>query len=1358
MTVDDAIAVVGMAGRFPGASDVAEFWRNLVAGKESLVRTMNGAPGSPGSDAYGVLADIDLFDAEFFKFAPAEAELLDPQHRLFLECAWHALEHAGCPPDRYGAQTGVFASASPSTYLLRTLLTRFQHANPTEQHRILLATDKDYLATRTSYKLDLQGPSIGVQTACSSSLVAVHLAARALAAGDCGVAVVGGATVFLPQVTLQEHVDGAIISADGHCRPFDAAATGAVGGNGVAAVVLRRVADAVRDGNPIRAVILGSAVENDGRRKVGYAAPGWEGQVRTVSRALERAGIASTDIGYVEAHGTGTPIGDPLEVSALAEAFGRHRDGVAEPGDCLLGSVKSNIGHLDAAAGVTGLIKAVLALEHGIIPGTVHFREPNPNFEWDRSPFAVNASAVQWPQSRADRRCGVSSLGIGGTNAHVVLGGWAEAAPAPATRSSHVVTFSAHSAAALAARTRDLRTYLETNPDADPADIARTTQLGRSALPHRRFAIASSGSELIAALADTAAVGTTAASKAKVAFLFPGHGGQYPDVGARLWPDFAVFRDAHRECLELLNAASDRSLETLLSEPARAHDTLVAQPALFAVEYALARTWLHLGVQPTSMIGHSLGEYVAAVIADVLTVEDAARLVVARAELMQQLEPGAMLAAAISEEDAARFIAAGADLAAVNAAKSCVLSGTVEVVDAVAEDLTGAGIPFRRLAVTRAFHSRMTDTCLDGLRARLAQVTLHPPKIPFASNVTGTWITDEQATSPDYWVEQTRRTVRFAEGLATVFASGPKAVVELGPGRALSRLAQRDPARPEGLQVLAALPAPNDAESESECLSRALAAAWTTGAPVDWSALWEYDRPRTAVDLPAYPFQRTRHWPSDAPPDPGTAPAAVAAQPEMSSEQSRSESEELLAAVRATYTDTIGRPLDDTANFFDAGGDSLVAVQAVLALRAALGRELSLREFVDNPSIERLTALLANRATAVPTSRTAETTSLPGAADLSIQTCPATPTVSVCDSAAAASGPRSGPQFSVFFFSADSVEGDRYGLILDCAQRADELGYTAIWTPERHFHQFGDLFPNPSVLAAGIATRTSRIHLRAGSVVAPLHHPARVAEEWAIVDNLSGGRVGLGFAPGFVPLDFVFSQASYERKQQIMLDRIEKVRKLWRGESIEDVNGLGERVRLRTFPRPVQPELPVWLTAATNPVTFAAAGRSGYNVLTALINLDVTELEERIVAYRTGRAESGLDPAAGTVSVMVHAYLGAGSDDEVRAVVERPFREYLWANSEIIKSAARAVLGELDLDQLTAADRETLMDFAFARYWGSSALLGGADTFRSRAQRLADMGVDEIACLVDFGLDRGTVVASLERIAETMALRVVPRV
>jgi natural product biosynthesis luciferase-like monooxygenase protein len=415
-----------------------------------------------------------------------------------------------------------------------------------------------------------------------------------------------------------------------------------------------------------------------------------------------------------------------------------------------------------------------------------------------------------------------------------------------------------------------------------------------------------------------------------------------------------------------------------------------------------------------------------------------------------------------------------------------------------------------------------------------------------------------------------------------------------------------------------------------------------------------------------------------------------------------------------------------------------------LGLRKTLAREVSLREFVNHPTVAELVTLLSTKDAPAANGRPAPVVS----SEACTVTTPRPPDPPV----AAAPGKPPGLQMSVFFFAADSVAGDRYGFIQECARAVDELGYTAIWTPERHFHQFGDLFPNPAVLAAGLATITRHVHLRAGSVVAPLHHPARVAEEWAIVDNLSGGRVGLGFAPGFLPLDFVFGQASYQRKQEVTLDRIEKIRTLWRGGTIEDVDGVGERVTLRTFPRPVQPELPVWMTAAANPETFAAAGRSGCNVLTALINLDMTELAQRITAYRGGRAERGLDPAGGTVTVMVHAYLGDGDDDAVRGIVERPFREYLWANSEIIRSAARALLGDLDLDQLDPGDRDTLMDFAFDRYWRGSSLLGGRETFLARTRRLADMGVDEVACLIDFGLDLPTVLASLARIAAAAAL------
>ncbi|MEV3964765.1 MupA/Atu3671 family FMN-dependent luciferase-like monooxygenase [Nocardia sp. NPDC050193] len=1351
MNSDAAVAVVGMAGRFPGAADIGQFWRNLTQERESLVRS-DPQPGTGRSSAYGVLADVDMFDAGFFAVPPAEAELLDPQHRLFLECVWQALEHAGCPPDRYGPGTGIFASSSISSYLLDTLLPRFRSAGPVERHRMLLGGDKDFLATRVSYKLDLQGPSIAVQTGCSSSLVALHLAVQSLAAGDCDVAVVGSATVSLPQATTQEHVEGAIVSGDGYCRPFDAAASGTVGGNGVAAVVLRRVRDAVRDGNPVRAVVLGSAVVNDGHRKVGFAAPGFDGQVRTVSRALQRAGLSSSRLGFVEAHGTGTPMGDPIEVSALAEAFSRHRAEPADPGTCFLGSVKSNIGHLDATAGVAGLIKAVLALEHGVIPATLHFSSPNPAVDWDRSPFAVNGSTVEWAQARADRRCGVSSLGIGGTNAHVVLAGW-EDGRRTGSRSCHVLTYSAHSRGALEQREKELVDYLDNHPAHDPADIAFTSQVGSQSLPHRKFVVGDSRSGLIEAFdATTAAAVTTSRSRTvpAVSFLFPGQGAQYPALGLPLWSEFDLFRTEHDRCLDLIEAAAGIPVRERLygDEPSDLDDTVLVQPALFAVEYALAQTWLQLGIRPASMAGHSIGEYVAAVVAGVMTVEDAVELVAVRAQLMQELPPGAMLAVAVSEAETARFVEAGADLAAVNGPTSCVLSVPDELVATLTEDLTAAGTPFRKIPVSRAFHSRMIDSCLDGLRAQLERTTLRPPAIPFTSGVTGRWITDEEATSPEYWVQQTRSTVRFADQLGAVLETSPDLLIELGPGRVLSRLARRDSRKPADSAVLAALPAANDDESEAFTFSQALAQVWQAGAPVDWAPLWGETGRR--VDLPPYPFQRSRHWASDvasdgpADPVPVSGPVSVERparrDPSTDDQPEADHADELVTRVRAAYAKAIGTTVEDTADFFEVGGDSLVAVQIVLALREELGRELSLRDFVSNPTINGLVTVLAAGQSTAASTRPAPPAPAATGCPVSLRERPAapsrTPTVEP-----------TGLQFSVFFFSADSDDSDRYGLIRECAQRADELGYTAIWTPERHFHQFGDLYPNPSVLAAGLATITNRIQLRAGSVVAPLHHPARVAEEWSIVDNLSGGRVGLGFAPGFLPLDFVFGQASFQRKQQVALERIDKVRRLWRGESIEDINGVGERVTIRTFPQPVQPELPVWMTASANPETFALAGRSGFNLLTALINLDLTELEERIAVYRRARAEHGFDPETGTVTVMMHAFVGEGDDAAVRAVVEQPFRRYLWANSEIIRSAAKSVLDGLDIDKLTPSDRETLMDFAFRRYWKESALLGSAETVAARAERLTALGVDEVACLIDFGLDRATVVAGLERLA-----------
>jgi phthiocerol/phenolphthiocerol synthesis type-I polyketide synthase E len=1365
----DAIAVVGLAGRFPGASSVSSFWQNLLDCTES-VRLGGAAPGPGGTGpapqadqygAYGILDSVDQFDAGFFEFTPLEAELLDPQHRLFLECAWTALEEAGCPPARYGEQTGVFASASPSSYLLGDLMTRYQHAGPTEQQRILLANDKDFVATRVSYKLDLCGPSMSIQSACSSSLVAVHQAARSLAAGDCGVAVVGGATIYLPQATVGEYVDGAVVSRDGHCRPFDEAASGTVGGNGVAAVVLRRLADAVRDRNPVLAVIIGSAVNNDGRAKAGFAAPGFDGQVRVVSAALHRSGIDSAQIGFVEAHGTATPIGDPIEVAALAEAFSRYRSGPARAGSCLLGSVKSNIGHLDAAAGMAGFIKAVLCVQHGVIPATLHFQRPNPEFDWDAAPFAVNAQTTEWAQETGLRRAGVTSLGIGGTNAHVILAGHQPAPRKTSPQSGHVFTISARSAEALRDLAKQLQASLAGEPGPPAAEVAFTLQTGRSTLPYRRAVTASSREALLAALDGVTGGAAVVRRQGPVAFLFPGQGAQYARMGSALHAAVPPFRAELDECLHMLQEVSGTDLWGVLTAPdgQDINETAIAQPALFAVEYALAKTLGRLGLEPSVMAGHSIGEYVAATLSGVMTIEDALRFVLRRAEIMHGAPTGAMLAVALAEEAAQPFTRQGVDIAAVNSPTACVLSGPADVIGQIEAELSRDSIASRRLAVSHAFHSRLMDTSLKKLRAAARRLDLRKPEIPFLSNATGTFITAEEATDPEYWVRHARETVRFSKCVSTLLQDAPELVVEVGPGQTLSSIVKRYPGLPGETTVTCSMPTGGAAASEAEFLTGRLAELWESGTSINWAPLW--GEAGQIVPLPTYPFQHQRYWvktgPADAgrntPAAPGAGPAA-SQQPASPLGQDASPSRpDLIKAIRQSLQDALGvAALGDEQSFFDAGGDSLVAVQVVLAIRSEHGVEFSLREFLENDTAAQLADLLigklgsASEAIAAPNAQAWDTPRLDHVDCVRAQAEP----VLRAPAEPASRGAESGLQYSLFFFSASSTAGNRYGFVRECTELADRLGYAAIWTPERHFHQFADLYPNPAVLSAGLATITERVHLRAGSVVAPLHHPARIAEEWAIVDNLSGGRVGLGFAPGFLARDFVFNQGGYAKKEQVTFDRIDKVRRLWRGEAIEDISGTGEHITIRAFPRPVQAELPVWVTAASNPETFANAGRMGFNVLTALLNIDAAQLGERIAVYREARRGQGLDPAAGQVTVMLHTFLGEGTDEDVREVIRTPFRQYLWANSEIIRSAAKALLNNLDIDQLTEDDRETLLDFAFERYYSASSLLGGRETFLARTRQLRAIGVDEIACLIDFGVDLPTALGSIERVAKAL--------
>jgi natural product biosynthesis luciferase-like monooxygenase protein len=728
-----------------------------------------------------------------------------------------------------------------------------------------------------------------------------------------------------------------------------------------------------------------------------------------------------------------------------------------------------------------------------------------------------------------------------------------------------------------------------------------------------------------------------------------------------------------------------------------------------------------------------------------MPVQDAARFVTLRARLMQDAPAGAMLAVALPEEETTRFVERGADLAAVNGPRAVVLSGPDEVMDEIEAELTRSGVPRRRLAVNRAFHSRLMDGVVDELRQAAAALPLTAPSVPFVSNVTGDWITAEQATNPGYWATHARVTVRFADGLNAVLAAQPGLLLEAGPGHTLISLVRRHPDRPKHLVIVPSLP--DNVEDEARHFAHTLATVWSRGWPVNWET-WQ-DGAGLVTALPTYPFQRQSYWasaPEQAIAGHTDRPAVMAA-PELAVPASTASGAgprpDLAAVIRQAFQEALGiASIGDDDTFFDLGGDSLVAVQVVLALRSRLDVELALRDFVGNATVRRLTALIdGNRTGPLVTPATNAPDTQPVAAR------PAAPDTVSRPAAWSVPATTRQPGLSVFFFAAGSHDEDRYGFLRACAQAADELGFTAIWMPERHFHRFGELFPNPAVLAAGLATMTQRIGLRAGSVVAPLHHPARIAEEWAVVDNLSGGRVGLAFAPGFLPLDFVFSQAAYGRKEQVALDRIDKVRRLWRGEPIDDINGTGEHVQLHTFPRPVQSELPVWFTAASNPHTFTAAGRHGFHLLTALLNLTTAELEERIITYRKAREKAGHDPAGGIVTLMVHGYVGEGDDADVRAAITTPFRDYLWANSEIIRSAAKALLNNMDLDRLTPADRETLLDFAFDRYFGSDSLLASGPTFQSRAAHLYDIGVNEIACLIDFGMDLSSTLASMRRMA-----------
>ncbi|MCA9540049.1 MAG: SDR family NAD(P)-dependent oxidoreductase, partial [Myxococcales bacterium] len=855
---------------FPGADDIDAFWRMLCEGREGLTRFPRrtlleaGVPAERvDSPEYvpvkGVVSHADAFDAAFFGISPRDARLMDPQHRVFLECAWNAIEHAGYRPDAMPGAVGVYAGCGLPTYLIENLRTAEPLWNTDDGYFKFIANDKDFLATRVAWHLGLEGPAVDVQTGCSTSLVAVVSACTALLTWQCDVALAGGVAISCPLESGYVYREGSILAPDGHCRPFDANGAGVVPGNGVGVVVIKRLPDAIAEGDTVHAIIRGFGINNDGREKVGFTAPSARGQSNAISMAHGIAGVSPAEITYVEAHGTGTHLGDPIELTALNRAF------ASAPADhrCVIGSVKSNIGHLDTAAGMAGLIKTTLALKTGTLPGTLHFREPNPEIPFDEGPFVVRSETARWV-SDGPRVAGVSSFGIGGTNAHLVLEAPPSPKPAHADGRWQVWPASARTAEGVSEMARRLDAFAaEAGVEMDAAAVGHTLVTGRKHHAHRTCRVVRRDIQGRVEVAGPVARPVEMARAPAVVFMFPGQGAQRAGMGRALYDSEPTFRRTVDACARIFAAQTGDDLlrhlypleEAAADADAALRQTRIAQPALFAVELAWARLWMERGVEPACMIGHSLGEFVAATLAGVFEADDAMRLVTRRGELMQAMPPGAMLSVAASQRLIAEHLPPGVELAAVNGPELCVVAGDFPAVSAFETTLDALGITHRRLQTSHAFHTAMMAPMLDAFQAAVTQTRRRAPSRPFVSNVTGERISDQEATDPVYWARHLRRAVRFASGLSAA-AKGIDAVcIEVGPGRALSRMASgilRDP------RARAVQSDDRRAPDAAAAFGSALGQAWCHGVGVRLGA--DDAEGRLRVPAPTYAFARTRHW------------------------------------------------------------------------------------------------------------------------------------------------------------------------------------------------------------------------------------------------------------------------------------------------------------------------------------------------------------------------------------------------------------------------------------------------------------------------------------------------------------------
>jgi acyl transferase domain-containing protein len=881
------IAIIGMACRFPGARNLEEYWHILRDGIQAISFLSDEELDPYGIDvelrshpnyvkAAPLLDDVESFDVSFFGYTPKEAELMDPQHRLFLELAWEALEIAGYNPATYPRSIGVYAGARTNTYLYN-LISNPEAWKSLGAFEIGLGNDLSFLSGRVAYKLGLRGPAYSVQTACSTGLVAVHLACQSLLIDECQIALAGSVAVNIPQKTGYLYQTGGILSPDGCCRAFDEQAAGTVFGSGAGIVVLKRLEEALADGDRIFAVIKGSAVNNDGLSKASFTSPSVDGQAEVIAEALLVAGVKPETVSYVEAHGTGTQLGDPIEIRALTKTFRASAD---KNNFCAIGSVKTNIGHLDAAAGIAGLIKTVLALNHRQLPPSLHYERPNPNIDFANSPFYVNTMLKEWKVDGIPRRAGVSSFGVGGTNAHLILEEAPKAERSGKGRPWHLLMLSAKTPTALETVTANLIGSLKQSREMNLSDVAYTLQVGRGAFDYRRVISCSDLDHAVSAVEmdpQRVFTGYRAVGELPVVFMFPGGGAQYPNMGYDLYQSEPVFRREVDLCSQILQSQLGEDLREFMyardgqsaAKVNRMKRPSIGLPALFVVEYALARLWMSWGVHPKAMIGHSLGEYVAACLSGIFSLQDALTMVALRGKLFEQLPRGAMLSVPLSEEQVRTLMNGKLSLAAVNGPSQCVVSGPIQDIEEMAHILRGKDLEFRKIQVDVAAHSEMVAPILEPFSEFINTLTLQKPRIPYVSNVTGRWITAEEATDPGYWVRHLRETVRFSEGIAQLFQESDHLFLEVGPGRTLSTLVKLQTCGQSSPAALGSMRHPNEPQSDVAYLLTTLGKLWLEGVNIDWPAFYADER-RRRVPLPTYPFERQRYWVEPAPDRPLT--------------------------------------------------------------------------------------------------------------------------------------------------------------------------------------------------------------------------------------------------------------------------------------------------------------------------------------------------------------------------------------------------------------------------------------------------------------------------------------------------------